>query len=458
MTRDAFGPTGLATQLARLVPGFPRAKVCVAYSGGADSTVLLHALATLRRRGLALRAVHVDHRLQPASREWAQACRRRTRALGVPLHVLVVDVDIRAGDSLEARAREARYAALAEALRPGESLLTAHHLEDQAETVLLHALRGAGVAGLAAMPERMPFATGLLVRPLLAVPRAQLRQYASRHDLEWIEDPSNDDLRFDRNFLRNEILPRVLQRWPGAAGALSRSARHVAEARGVVLRQARLDAEAAADGCDLVVTSLRALPAERRRQALRYWLALRSKGPMPDSRQLREIAGPLLEARPDANPVVTFASGRVMRFRGRLRFGEPTPRQSTTVLTWSWRSKPTLELGAGRGRLRLRHDPAGPLALARLPDSVFVRTREGGERIRPRIAGPSRSAKALLHSAGLSPEVRAAVPFLYADEATQRLIAIGDRWYDASVQDGDATAERARLVWERASSSSRSTR
>ena len=196
-----FGPLWLQRGLAELLPGFPAVSLCVAFSGGADSTALLAALTQLPRRPAALRVVHVDHGLQAGSRRWSAHCRRVARRLQVPLTVRTARIVRRRGESLEAAARAARYALLAAELAPGEALLTAHHQDDQLETVLLQLLRGAGVAGLAAMPAVMPFGAGLLVRPLLRTSRAALAGWLREQGLTWVEDPSNARLRLSQEHL-----------------------------------------------------------------------------------------------------------------------------------------------------------------------------------------------------------------------------------------------------------------
>ena len=296
----------------------PRAApLCVAFSGGADSTALLAALAaqaTLRRR---LRAIHVDHGLQPASRAWARHCREVAARLGVPFVLRRVRVNCGPGQSLEAQARAARYAALAQELAAGELLLTAHHQDDQLETVLLQLLRGAGLAGLAAMPAVMPFAAGLLCRPLLSVRRAELTAFTQRRGLPCIEDPANADERFDRNYLRHKVVPLIEARFAGAATAVARSARHAAEAQQLLEQLAAGDAGHCADGARLSAAALRRLTPVRRRNVLRAWIRAAGQLP-PDARRLAEIAGPLLAARPDAQPRVEWGEVQVRRHAGQL--------------------------------------------------------------------------------------------------------------------------------------------
>src|SRR5947207_1165379 len=208
---------------------------------------------------------------------------------------------IPADESLEAAERTVRYRLLGEALRDGETLLTAHHEDDQLETVLLQLLRGAGLAGIAAMPARAPLARGFLVRPLLASSRQELIAYLRARGLEWIEDPMNSELRLDRNYLRARVLPAIRERWPAAATTVTRTARHAAEAQRLLDELGRADVARAAFGARLSAKVLRALTPERRRNALRYWMTAAGYRPPPASR-LEEIAGPVLAVRSDASP------------------------------------------------------------------------------------------------------------------------------------------------------------
>ena len=440
-----FGPHWLWSRLETLLPGFPDVALCVALSGGVDSVALLAALAARKRAGMRLRAIHIDHGLFPESPRWASHCRSLARRLHVPLKVLRTRVDVPKGASLEAVAREARYALLAEQLQPGEILLTAQHEDDQLETVLLQLLRGAGVAGLAGMPDIVPFARGWHARPLLSRTRAQLEAWVRSQGLTWVEDVSNLDERFDRNYLRLRVLPLIKARWPGAGRAVARSARHAAEAQRLLDALARMDVEKAAYGPDLSVRRLRCLDPDRRRNALRFWIA-RSGRSVPDARRLEELAGPVIEARADANPVVAWngivaqRQADVLSLRAASRPPEPSG------LVWLWRSSPVCDLPNGLGQLQLEADERGPVDLDALPESVEIRWRRGGERLRPRRTGPTRTLKALLQEARVPVADRTRIPLLFAGD---RLLAAGDLWIDASIQVQPGTTRRARLRWRR---------
>jgi tRNA(Ile)-lysidine synthase len=446
MKAAPFGPRWLRAHLTQLLPQFPEVALCVAFSGGVDSTALLAALAGAARVRTRLRAVHVNHGLHPAADAASAHCRKIARHLGVPLKVVRIRVPRARGASLEAQAREARYAALARELRTGEVLLSAHQVDDQLETVFLQLLRGAGLAGIAAMPPLVRFGTGWYARPLLTRARVELESWVRKRALAWVEDAMNADEHLDRNYLRRQVLPRIRSRWPGAATAVARSARHAAQAQRLLCALGEADLERCADGAALSVAALRALDTERRTNALRVWLDARAH-PAPDARRLAELAGPLLAARADANPMVAWADVIVRRHADRLLIEPRTAALPLAELSWAWRSARKLVLPSGLGWLFLTSDVHGPIDLERLPEELIVRWRRGGERLRPREGGPSRTLKALLQQACVPLAERASLPLLYA---RMRLIAIADRWSDVSIHVQRDSRERGRIVWRRA--------
>lgn len=445
----SFGPEWLRGHLARLLPGFPDVSVCVAFSGGVDSTALLAALSASRPEGLQLRAVHVDHGLHPNSRRWSTHCRRVARRFGVTLKVSTVTVACERGGSLEEAARTARYGCLAAQLKQGEALLTAHTRDDQLETVLLQLFRGCGLAGLAAMPESAPLGRGLLVRPLLARTRDELETWVRAQGLTWVDDDTNADERFDRNYLRRRVLPAVRERWSGVAAAVARSARHAAEAQQLLETLARADVERASDGPALSAKSLRALSTPRRRNALRLWIAAQGRT-LPDTRRLEEIAGPLIDARPDAHPSVEWGNTRLERYADRLSIGASgavsEARRMAQELVWDASASPRCELPDGRGVLELEPDPHGPVDLDALSGRLSVRWRRGGERLRVRRGGARRALKSLLQEERVPLPERARMPLIFGNGT---LLAAGDLWLDESVRAGPSTRRRARLLWKR---------
>jgi tRNA(Ile)-lysidine synthase len=413
-----------------------------------DSVVLLAALAERKNKRTRLRAVHIHHGLHPNADQWSVHCSALAKRLEVPLTTLRVKVPRTKGASLEASAREARYEALAAELAPDEVLLTAHHEDDQLETVLLQLMRGAGIAGLAAMPEVAPFAGGTLARPLLTRSRAELEAWARANELTWVDDDTNANEQFDRNYLRHRVLPLLRERWPAAAHAASRSARHAAEAKQLLNTLALADIERAASGASLSVQHLRALSPDRRRNAVRFWIS-RAGYPVPDTKRLDEITTTLLNARSDANPSVEWNGVHLRRHADLLtltRAELQAPTAPNEEVTWNWRARPRIQLADSNSSLEIEPDPHGPIDLDSLPPTLTIRARQGGERLRPNRNGRTKTLKSLLQEARIPPDDRAHIPLIHAGE---RLVAVADRWLDASVHATTATRHRARIRWQR---------
>ncbi len=392
----------------------------MAFSGGLDSTVLLAAMTRLGAQGFArgLRALHVDHGLHAESSRWAEDARARAVALGVPFTILTVDAAPPRGASPEAAAREARYTALAAALSDEEVLLTGQHLDDQAETLFLRLLRGSGPAGLAGMPVLRRLGRGWLARPLLGEPRAGLRSWAVAEGLGWLDDPANEDLAFDRVYLRREVMPVIRRRWPTVSRALARAAGHAREASGLLDTLARLDRQGASGTDWITLGALVNLPADRARNALRGWLRDQSL-PVPPETRLREILG-LIRGRADGQGEVRWGSVAVRRWRQRLYAISGLPEEPLAPFEWTDPRIPC-RLPAGLGVLTLDPPPRESVSVAPLE----IRWRQGGERIRLHPGGPRRALKDLLRESGIRPWMRGRIPLVYADG---RLAAVGDLW------------------------------
>jgi tRNA(Ile)-lysidine synthase len=345
-------------------------------SGGVDSVVLLHLLRGLApRHGYTLSAVHVHHGLSPNADAWARFCRKLCRDWGVPLGVRRVSVQ-KAGRGLEAAAREARRAVFAR-LR-ADAIALAHQLDDQAETVLLNLLRGAGTRGAAAMPAAGRLGGKLLLRPLLDTPRREILAYARAHRLAWIEDESNRDGALTRNFLRLRVGPLLEQRFPRWRESLARAARHFAAVDAGASRALREYLEARglrAPSEAKLVDMLKQLTSRGTRTLIRH-----------DGAQLRVYRGKV-EIAPAAEPM-PFAA---------------TP----------WRGEPRLPLPALGGELRFRRARGRGIAAGLLDGrELRVRLRGGGERLRPDARRPRRSLKNLFQEAGVPPWRRERLPLL----------------------------------------------
>jgi tRNA(Ile)-lysidine synthase len=422
----SFSAASWFAVLESCVPEGARGLV-VALSGGADSAALLSRLAAPGGgfRGLPLRAVHIDHGLQAAASEFREACKNLCEHLGIPLSLIRVEVQSEAGLSIEAAARDARYAALAAQLQPLECLLTAHHRQDQAETLLLQALRGAGVKGLSAMPVCRALGLGWHVRPVLDVPHRELLQWGGLEDSKVI-DPMNEDLRFDRTYLRKAIWPLIETRWPGAEIALSRSAGHMAEAQELLDRVAADDVTRLRDGDALSVPGLRALPQSQRMNAIRAWLG-EAGVEAPSTARLREALRQVFDADADHQPAIVWGNKALRRYRQRLFLTEADCPRFAGASPWTAVLGSSIALGANLGALTWCAQIGG-IAADALPAVVIVRGREGGETLKPARAAKTQTVQHLCQSQGVLPWMRDALPMVFAGD---ELIAVADLWLEA---------------------------
>jgi tRNA(Ile)-lysidine synthase len=438
----SFAPGRLRAALERGLQeaGATPAGYCIALSGGLDSSVLAAALAVAGTGSACpLRAIHVDHGLHPDSAQWSAHCRQLAERLGVPCEIVSVDARPAAGESPEAAARAARYAALAARLRPSEVLLTAHHGDDQLETVLLQWLRGGGLSAVTGMRPVTPFAAGWLARPLLGFTRAQLEAWAIAQDLAWLEDPSNADPRFDRNYLRLEVLPRLRARWPAAALTVARVAEQAAEALDVVAGVAMTDLSTLVEGETLVLGPFGCLPVARQRLAMRAWL--RSRGvAVPPAATLEALRRDMLRAGDDRVPVTQWPGAVVRRYRGHLYAAS-----SGAAADWSpgpWMPGESFDLGCD-GHLELAAAMGVGLSRARLAGELEVAPRPAGGAFRPAGHAHHRELRKWLQEHGVLPWRRAALPVI---QSGGEIVAIGDLGYGGAL--AAAPGEPSwRVVW-----------
>jgi tRNA(Ile)-lysidine synthase len=399
------------------------AKFYVAYSGGLDSTVLLHVMHHAK---LPVHAVHVNHQLQQNSDAWQQHCIEVCQAWQIPLTVKRANIKKIPQKSIEDSARQARYALLEEMLDSDSAILTAHHQDDLAETILLQLLRGAGSSGLAAIPESKKLTVGFHLRPLLPFTRAEIKEYAALHNLQWVEDPSNELCEFDRNYLRKEIMPKLLERWPAAQRTLARSASLQAEARICLQDLAEIDIQTTRTDQPqvLIVSALQQLGRERLNNVLRYWIKSFSMR-MPSRKILQQIVADIvLKEGIDSSPVQTWKEGEIRRFRNQLYLMSPLkPHDSAQEFCWKV-DQPlfiqSLERTLHPKLLKDNH--------LNLPDEVtelIVRFRKGGEQLKPFGSKHHRSLKNLLLEAGVPPWERSRIPLLYLND---KLISVLGYW------------------------------
>lgn len=436
--------------LARQLPHHDR--LCIAFSGGLDSSLLLHLFAAITPASVAISALHINHQLQPNAADVETFCRDTCASLSVPLRVVAVTVPVKTegAGGLEQAARAARYGVFEQHLRAGELLLLAHHGDDQLETVLFRLFRGSGVAGLAGMPFTRALGAGALARPLLEFSRAQLEAWADSAGLPWIEDPSNSDQRFDRNYLRNNVIPPLKTRWPSFIRRVEASARGCADSHTLNQKLAQLQWH----DCDGVYQHSQPYSLDQRAFAelspleqgnlLRWWC--QSCGlPAPVSADWQRTLAGLMEAAADREPELLGQGYSVRRFQHRLYLvasQNPLPAGSQSVL-------PQQTLRWGEWTLALAwqsNDPNQGNGQKIGPPPIRVSTRQGGERIRLYPEGPAKVVKKWLQEQAVPPWERARLPLVFAGcGAAEELIAVGSLWCSEKYS-GSAPSSGWRLI------------
>lgn len=404
----------------------PGARLTLALSGGVDSITLLDLLAGLASaHPFALDCLHVNHGISPNAATWARFARAAARRYGLCCAVKRVDLTPYRAHGLEGAARAARYAAFARV--PSDFVVLAQHQDDQAETVLLQLVRGAGVAGLAAMPVVRTHpgraAPGLL-RPLAAASRAEIEAYARDRHLDWVEDETNRDEARARNFVRHRVMPLLRELNPQAAASLARSAAHLAEANALLQALAELDAANASRNGRFSVASLAGLPRPRAKNAVRWHLAAAGVDP-PSSAQLEEMLDQLLGARDDALVRVALAERDVRRYRGEVWI---VPKRAAPARDFRarWTGQPRWRLPELGGMMRFKRTRGEGLSRRALTDGpVEVRSRRGGERLQPDAQRPRRTLKHLLQEAQIPPWERERLPLLFCGRRLAFVPGIG---------------------------------
>lgn len=396
-------------------------RIMIAFSGGLDSTVLLHALNSEPDLSPKLIAVHVNHQLQAQSDDWQAHCSQ----LCLQWHIPYIDrkVVVHSKSNIEASARRERYNVFRQLIDADDALVTAHHADDQIETFFLNLFRGSGVAGLASMPDRQPFANGMLLRPLLYISKQAIQAYARQHQLNWIDDPSNMDCRFRRNWLRHQWLPMLDQRWPKASDNILRTISLLQQS----YQSEQSSASVLLSNCletanRLVIEPLLSLNKIEQKSVLRHWLKQHHLN-MPTKVQLEQLFRSVIDAKQDANPSWGLGDYVIRRYDGRLYLlPQSDLATSTKSVLWTDFPKP-LCLVDKKQRLQLT-------LVGKLPDfkRVEIRFREGGERFHWR--GKTRVVKKLLQDWKIPPWQRDHLPLLYIDNELVSIadLAISDRW------------------------------
>jgi len=410
----------------------------IAYSGGVDSHVLLHCCKQLN---VTVRAVHVHHGLQNIADDWVKHCQNICSALSIPLDILYVDAQQKSGQSPEEAARSARYEALHKNLTVGDCLLTAQHLNDQAETLLLQLFRTASTAGLSAMPAYRQLDGFIHLRPLLPFSREEIEGYAKQNVLHWIEDPSNQDVTFDRNFLRKEILPALEQRWPEISTQLST----VASLQSNNLKV--LEDMAAIDLANLIntpkhqlktriyevvsvlsITGLKFLSSARRLNVLRYWVIKTIEShtvkKSPTRNLLEEIEKTLINAQQDANPEIIFSGYEFKKYQDELYLLKSV-NDVNGLCELEWKPSSPLTIANLNIQLTTVNSVAKGIKNELLNSDLSIRFRQGGERFHPVARHHSQSLKKLFQEANIPPWERDSIPLLYSGD---ELVAVVGLW------------------------------
>jgi len=424
----------LSLQLTQLADQYKIKTWCLAYSGGVDSQVLLHLL---KQSKLNVSAVYIDHGLQAESSEWSKHCEYQCKQLNVPFQSISVNAQAGKGESPEAAARSARYNAFKKILKPDMCLLTAQHQDDQAETVLLQLLRGGNAAGVAAMPKISAFEKSWHCRPLLNVSQQAILDYAQKNNLIWVEDPSNQQQNYDRNYLRHSVIPVIQQRWSAVNKTLFVFAQQQAENVQLLDELAKIDLRSVLLKPDqLSIFQLNKLSDARLRNTLRYWIK-QNQSPLPSRAVLQQIVSQLQNDSHDTHSLVSWAGVEVRRFRDALyllKSIEHDPQQS-----FQWNGKDVLTLSSIEKKLMLKKTQAGkdePYILNKkvLSKPVTVRFRQGGERLKPAGRNARHDLKSLFQEAGVPAWQRDKIPLLYAGD---ELIAVVGYWLsdEYAVQD-----------------------
>ena len=415
----------------------------LAFSGGLDSSVLLHLLVLANRQLSAPKpivAVHINHNLSPNAMSWQQHCEQTAKSLGVECIVRSVSV-VNQGQGIESAAREQRYRAFAELLQAGDCLVAGHHQDDQAETFLLRLLRGAGVQGLGAMVAVRNFEQGQLWRPLLEVSKERLEAYAREQKLHWVDDESNNDTVFDRNFLRQEVIPLLSSRWRQVKSRLALTAEHMQSSQQLLNDLAQIDMQAVVPrqeryGVSLDLLALKTLSPARINNLLRYWCLQEQLAP-PNAQQLQEIQRQLLSQETMlTQAVVAWGAAphisELRQFQQRLylmpALAPFAPRASGVSCSFDKAHKCDLqEYGSGVLSFVRNESAKAGLSTAALANakSIVIRWRSGGERCTPAGKKNSQLLKKLLQEYQLETWLRDRVPLLYIDD---QLAAVGDLW------------------------------
>lgn len=432
------------THIKDILSKYPDTETCwVAYSGGLDSHVLLHLLAEIKNHiQLELLAVHIDHGMSNDADLWVKHCQKICAKYAIEFQHYSIDLSHKNDRGTEAFAREKRYEVLAGLVHQNDLLLTAHHANDQLETILMQLMRGSGTDGLAGMPQARKFSKGLLIRPLLGYSRKDIYDYALGESLEWIEDASNQSNKYDRNFLRNEIIPKLLTRWQAALTTTTRAAGHQSEASVLINEISSIDLKKVCTN-DYKILNLSAfehLSYVRKKNALRAWVK-KNKHAIPTAKLIEKIIAELIYANADCNPCVKWKGVEVRRYRGKLYIMQPLPPHDSSIIK-PWSFDDSLELSCGC--LRAVIGNGNGIKKELLSDVVEIKYRQGGEQIRPSGRAHRQALKKMLQDQSIAPWLRDRLPLIFYKN---ELIAVADLWVEHKYA-ATETDPAWQIIWE----------
>ncbi len=417
-------------ELIKLLGSFilPQKDYFVAYSGGVDSHVLLDILATHHNSKNQIHAIHINHHLSPNANTWEKHCFSICHSYGVSFEVENLDLSHLAGESLESLARDKRYEALQKMINERGDLLTAHHQQDQAETVLLQLLRGAGIKGLCAMPSEMPFGEGKLIRPFLNVTKDDILHYAKQKKLTWVEDESNQNSRFSRNYLRHYVMPNLISRWPETSANIARSAKHLSNTKKIIDEINQKDFKVIKQvDFSISLDKLNQFSKERQQELIRYWLSELDL-PVPSTKQLSQVFNDVINAKQDANPCCQWPGAEVRRFKQKLYAMLPlTPLPNALSIAWSWPDDCLLPALLGVVRSEQVVGLGIRSHFLNQAQNLQIRFRQQNEYFHPAGRQHSQSLKKLLQEWEIPTWLRDRIPLLYADDKLISVIGYGIR-------------------------------
>ena len=401
-------------------------KICVSLSGGVDSIVLLYALNQCLEKGCLIRAIHINHNLAKDSQDWADFCKRTCDRIQIQIDIHSIKVKTTEGFGIEAAARKARYQKLQRSIQEGEWLMTAHHQEDQLETILLRMARGTGIEGLQGIQKQFNFGKGKILRPLLNVSKSEVLAYARKNNLDWVEDASNQETYFDRNFLRMNIIPKLKERWPAFSSSVSRLSNISNQTSTLLKELAQQDLGSNYPIKNLDIDILKNKSNGRVINIIRF-LILKNEMSVPSMKVLNSGVNILLNPK-SVNPTMVWNNYCIKRYVDKLYFlklSELQPNQSNKLMHWSI-DEPLILDENGSSLAAIMAIGKG-LSLKKCNKNLDVQFRKGGESIRPVGHKITKKLKKLFQEDHILPWTRDKIPLLYKKN---ELIGVGDLWFN----------------------------